>query len=71
MNIIEAIEACFATDYAISRPYLMDERHSYLVYQDEHLPLKQHYTNNPALCLDYVPTPKDLIADDWCLVVKP
>ena len=71
MNIIEAMYECAATDYAISRPYLMNERHSYLVYQGRHLPLKQRFTHTPELQLDYVPTPQDLEADDWFLVVKP
>jgi hypothetical protein len=71
MNLQQALDAVFATDMAISRPYLMDERHSYLVYQDEHLPLKQRFTHTPQLQLDYVPSVNDLLADDWALVSRP
>jgi len=67
MTLPEVLDAIFATDHAISRPALCDDRNSYITYEGEHLPMKLRRFNMP-LQTDWVPSPKELIATDWFVV---
>lgn len=72
MTLTEALfNVSISTGLAISRPYLMDERHSYLTYENEHTPLKQRWTHSPTLTIDWHPSPVELMAEDWALVNDP
>lgn len=67
MNIRHALDMAFATDRLISRPHLMDERNSYLLYQDEHAPILLCRFDSP-LRTAWTPSPTELMADDWFFV---
>lgn len=71
MRLHEALSKIFATDFVISRPYLLDKRHVYLTYEDEHLPLKQRWTFEASLQSDWHPSVTELLADDWFIMRDP
>ena len=64
MKLEAAIYQVVNSTKVISRPYMLKDRHCYLVYQGLNLPFKLHNTIT-KLRIDWHPSVDELWADDW------
>ena len=71
MEIREAIDIVSTGGTAMSTQYLYSQRNAYITYEGPGRPMKLRSFKNPALATDWVPTPTELLAQDWQVFAKP
>ena len=71
MRIQEAIDIVSTGGTAMSTSYLYSQRNVYITYEGPGRPMKLRSFKNPALSTDWVPTPNDLLSQEWWVFAKP
>lgn len=66
MNLNDALTLLDETEDAIlSRPYLLEERGTYITHEGPGVPMKLRWLKHSLLATDWAPSPTELRADDW------
>jgi hypothetical protein len=71
MTIQEAINIIRTGGTAMSTSYLYAQRNAYITYEGPSRPMKLRSFKNPALATDWVPSPDELLSQEWRVFALP